>query len=76
MKWLSLVVEEEGRHARLLSSTDGNLVRPMDLEVGGPLSNLESSAVKLLERICSSKRQRVLTSTLRPKGLEEEKRGP
>ena len=76
MQWLSLVIEEEGRRARLISSTDGNLVRPMDLEVGGPLSNLESSAVKLLERIPSSERQRVLTSTLRPKGLEEEKRGP
>ena len=48
----------------------------MDLEVGGPLSNLESSAVTLLERIRSSEKERVLTSTLRPKDLEEEKRGP
>ena len=76
VKWLSLVIEEEGRRARLIASTDGNLVRPMDLEVGGPLSNLESSAVELLERIRSSEKERVLTSTLRPKDLEEEKRGP
>ena len=36
VKWLSLVIEEEGRRARLISSSNGDLVRPMDLEVGGP----------------------------------------
>lgn len=76
VKWLSLVIEEEGRRARLISSSNGELVRPMDLEVGGPLSNLESAAVTLIERIRSSEKERVLTSTLRPKDLEEEKRGP
>ena len=76
MKWLSLVIEEEGRRARLISSSNGEFVRPIDLEVGGPLSNLESAAVTLLERIRSSEKERVLTSTLRPKDLEEEKRGP
>lgn len=76
VKWLSLVIEEEGRRARLISSSNGNLVRPMDLEVGGPLSNLESAAVTLLDRIRSSERERIKTSTLRPKDLEEEKRGP
>lgn len=76
VKWLSLVIEEEGRRARLISSTDGDLVRPIDLEVGGPLSNLESSAVTLLERIRSSEKERVLTSTLRPKDLDEDVRGP
>jgi hypothetical protein len=76
VKWLSLVIEEEGRRARLISSSNGDLVRPMDLEVGGPLSNLESAAVTLIERIRSSEKERVLTSTLRPKDLEEEKRGP
>ncbi len=76
MKWLSLVIEEEGRRARLISSTNGDLVRPMDLEVGGPLSNLESAAVALFDNIRSSEKERVLTSTLRPKDLEEEKRGP
>lgn len=76
VKWLSLVIEEEGRRARLISSSNGSLVRPMDVEVGGPLSNLESSAVSLLDSIRSSERERILTSTLRPKDLEEEKRGP
>lgn len=76
VKWISLVIEEEGRRARLISSSNGEFVRPIDLEVGGPLSNLESSAVTLLERIRSSEKERVLTSTLRPKDLEEEKRGP
>ena len=76
MKWLSLVIEEEGRRARLISSSDGDLVRPMDMEVGGPLSNLESAAVTLFERIRTSEKERVLTSTLRPKDLEEQKRGP
>jgi len=76
VKWLSLVIEEEGRRARLISSSNGEFVRPIDLEVGGPLSNLESAAVTLLERIRSSEKERVLTSTLRPKDLEEEKRGP
>lgn len=76
VRWLSLVIEEEGRRARLISSSNGDLVRPMDLQPGGPLSNLESAAVGLLEQIRSSEKERVLTKTLRPKDLVEEKRGP
>lgn len=76
MQWLSLVIEEEGRRARLIASSDGVLVRPMDLEVGGPLSNLESAAVTFFARIRDSEKERILTRTLRPKDVEEEKRGP
>lgn len=76
VKWLSLVIEEEGRRAKLISSSNGDLVRPMDLEVGGPLSSLERGAVEILEQIRSSEKERVLTKTLRPKDLVEEKRGP
>lgn len=76
--WLSLVIEEEGRRARLISSSKGDLVRPMDLrgDAGGPLSSLENAAVAFLESIRMSEKERVKTGTFRPKDLEEEKRGP
>ena len=79
MGWLSLVIEEEGRRARLIASSDGDLVRPMDLSSsgqGGPLSALENSVVNFIENIRESEKERVNTRTLRPKDLNEEKRGP
>jgi hypothetical protein len=77
--WLSLVIEEEGRRARLISSSDGKLVRPIDLQetdVGGPLAALEDTAIKFLGSIRASEKERVRTLTLRPKDVEIEKRGP
>ena len=79
MGWLSLVIEEEGRRARLIASSDGDLIRPMDLSSsgqGGPLSALENSVVNFIETIRESEKERVNTRTLRPKDLNEEKRGP
>jgi hypothetical protein len=79
VEWLSLVIEEEGRRARLIASSDGELVRPMDLQrenAGGPLSALENAAVNFLSQIRESEQERVKTSTLRPKDVVEEKRGP
>ena len=77
--WLSLVIEEEGRRARLIASSDGELVRPIDLQQGdkgGPLGALEKSVVTFLERIRESEKERVRTLTLRPKDVDEKKRGP
>ena len=79
MGWLSLVIEEEGRRARLIASSDGDLIRPIDLSSsgqGGPLSALEKSVVNFIEKIRESEKERVNTRTLRPKDLNEEKRGP
>lgn len=79
VEWLSLVIEEEGRRARLIASMDGELVRPIDLQQtnnGGPLSALENAAVDFFSRISESEKERVKTSTLRPKDVIEEKRGP
>jgi len=79
VEWLSLVIEEEGRRARMIASSEGDLVRPIDLQPsgnGGPLSLLESSAVSFLESIRTSEEERAKTLTLRPKDLDEKKRGP
>lgn len=79
VEWLSLVIEEEGRRARMIASSEGNLVRPIDLQPsgdGGPLSLLESSVVSFLDEIRTSEEERAKTRTLRPKDLDEEKRGP
>ena len=74
--WLSLVIEEEGRRARLIASSDGELIRPIDSDTGGPLATLENTAVDFLSSIKESENERVRTSTLRPKDVEEAKRGP
>mmetsp|Transcript_25109 Transcript_25109/g.28723 ORF Transcript_25109/g.28723 Transcript_25109/m.28723 type:complete len:470 (+) Transcript_25109:132-1541(+) len=76
VEWLSLVIEEEGRRARLISNSEGELVRPMDAEKGGPLASLENGAVDFLNSIRDSEKERVKTLTLRPKDVEVEKRGP
>lgn len=78
MEWLSLVIEEEGQRARMISNSEGELIRPIDLEesTGGPLSKLEMNTVKFIETIRSSEEERARTKTLRPKDLTEEKRGP
>jgi len=77
--WLSLVIEEEGRRAQLISTSNGDLIRPIDLQTtneGGPLSALEYTAVSFLDTIRSSEEERAKTLTLRPKDLEEGIRGP
>ena len=77
--WLYLVIEEEGRRARLIASSDGELVRPIDLQQtnnGGPLAALENEVVNLIDKIRKSEVERVRTSTFRPKDVEVEKRGP
>jgi len=79
VQWLSLVIEEEGRRAQLIASSEGDLIRPIDLQPsgeGGPLSALEYTAVSFLDTIRNSEEERAKTLTLRPKDLEEEKRGP
>lgn len=79
VEWLSLIIEEEGRRARLIASSEGELVRPIDLQQtnsGGPLSALENAAVNFIAQISESEKERVKTSTLRPKDVAEEKRGP
>jgi len=71
--WLSLVIEEEGRRAQLISTSNGDLIRPIDLQTtneGGPLSALEYTAVSFLDTIRSSEEERAKTLTLRPKDLE------
>ena len=79
VEWLYLVIEEEGRRARLIASSDGELVRPIDLQQsnkGGPLAALENSAVNFIERIKVSEKERIRTATLRPKDVDQDKRGP
>ena len=79
MEWLGLVIEEEGHRARLIESSEGKLIRPIDLQSsgqGGPLSSLESSVVSFLNTIRVSERERVNSKLLRPKDLQEDKRGP
>ena len=77
--WLSGVIEEEGKRARRIYNSEGELVRPIDLEdagEGGPLSRLERRVVNFLDRIRQSERERATNKILRPKDLEEDKRGP
>lgn len=81
VQWLSSVIEEEGKRARLIADSDGNLVRPMDLSTSGdagPLSNLERSVVEFINSIVISENERVKSggSLRRPKDLDESKRGP
>lgn len=78
VEWLSSVIEEEGKRAKKISSSDGKLFRPIDLDAseGGPLSRLERRVVNFLNSIRDSETERVNTKTLRPKDLDETKRGP
>jgi len=79
VSWLSGVIEEEGKRAKRIANSEGELVRPMDLEdagEGGPLSRLERRVVNFLDRIRQSERERATNKILRPKDMEEGKRGP
>lgn len=77
--WLAGVIEEEGKRAQRICSSEGELVRPIDLEAageGGPLARSERRVVNFLDRIRQSERERATSRILRPKDLEEAKRGP
>ena len=71
---LTRVIEEEGERARLIASSEGELVRPKDLPTTGPLSELERRALQLLNEITDSEVERVRSGTLRPKDMKT--RGP
>uniref|UniRef100_A0A7S2S566 Uncharacterized protein n=1 Tax=Eucampia antarctica TaxID=49252 RepID=A0A7S2S566_9STRA len=75
VNWLILVIEEEGKRAQRIASSDGDLVRPMDLkEDGGPLASLERTAVQFWNTIIDSETQR--KGNQRPKDVEQSQRGP
>lgn len=77
--WLSGVIEEEGKRAQRICSAEGELVRPIDLEAageGGPLARSERRVVNFLDRIRRSERERATSRILRPKDVEEARRGP
>jgi len=78
VEWLSKVIEEEGKRAkRIANSTDGILVRPMDLDRdGGPLADLEKQAVAFVQRIVDSEKERGRSGISRPKDMNEKDRGP
>lgn len=71
---LTRVIEEEGERARLIASSEGELVRPKDLPTTGPLSELERRALQFLDEITDSEVERVRSGTLRPKDMKS--RGP
>jgi len=77
--WLGSVIEEEGRRAKQITDSDGELVRPIDVgdgEDAGPLAKLEGAAVTFVESIRDSEIERVNNKISRPKDVEETKRGP
>jgi len=79
VEWLVRVIEEEGKRAERISSSEGELVRPMDLETsgeGGPLSTLEKSTLGFFQSIRSAESARLRAGILRPKDLDESVRGP
>lgn len=77
MQWLTSVIEEEGKRARRIAESDGELIRPKDLSAtdeAGPLSELERRAIKFLNEVSDSEVKRVQSGTIRPKDMA--KRGP
>ena len=66
VRWLMDVIQEEGKRAKRIADSDGELVRPKDNEEGGPLSDLERRAVQLLADISESEVERVRSGTVRP----------
>lgn len=70
------MIEAEGRRAERIARSEGELVRPIDVAEGGPLADLEQLAVDFLNRIRDAEMERLSTWTLRPKDLEQSKRGP
>jgi len=84
VEWLQQVIDEEGRRAREIVRLGGILVRPMDAVSGGPgnieqlgpLGVIEKRVVDFVESIRRSERERSKNMVLRPKDLDESKRGP
>lgn len=82
VNWLTRVIEEEGKRARMIMMKEGEIVRPVDVIPGedgvapGPLSELEGRAVSFLDSIFEAERERAALGLLRPKDLSEGKRGP
>jgi len=77
--WLSDVIEEEGKRAQQIVSTEGELIRPMESDSGnGPLGQLEEAAVTFVDSIRTSEQERVKDNNLlkRPKDVDKDKRGP
>ena len=70
VQWLTSVIEEEGKRARLIADSDGELIRPKDNAEGGPLSELERKAIEFLSEITDSEVERVRSGTIRPKDME------
>ena len=72
VQWLTSVIEEEGKRARRIADSDGELVRPKDLspyDEAGPLSDLERRAIRFLNEITDSEVERVRSGTVRPKDM-------
>lgn len=72
VQWLKSVIEEEGKRARRIADSDGELVRPKDLspsDEAGPLSELESRAIRFLSEITDSEVKRARSGTVRPKDM-------
>lgn len=73
VQWLTSVIEEEGKRARRIADSDGELIRPIDLsetDEAGPLSRLEQQAIQFLSKISDSEVERVRSGKLRPKDME------
>ena len=71
VQWLMDVIEEEGKRAKRIAESDGELIRPKDNEEGGPLSDLERKAVQLLADISDAEVERVRSGTVRPKDMND-----
>ena len=80
VEWFQQVIDEEARRAREIVRLGGISVRPMDTSGGdeqlGPLGIIESRLVDFFDSIQQSERERSSLRVLRPKDLEESKRGP
>lgn len=73
------MIEEEGKRAEKIALSEGILVRPMDATDGeelGPLATIEKAAVDFFDSILCAENERFATGTIRPKDLDEGKRGP
>eukprot|EP00577_Skeletonema_sp_RCC1716_P015236 CAMPEP_0113413684 /NCGR_PEP_ID=MMETSP0013_2-20120614/23581_1 /TAXON_ID=2843 ORGANISM="Skeletonema costatum, Strain 1716" /NCGR_SAMPLE_ID=MMETSP0013_2 /ASSEMBLY_ACC=CAM_ASM_000158 /LENGTH=440 /DNA_ID=CAMNT_0000300423 /DNA_START=52 /DNA_END=1374 /DNA_ORIENTATION=+ /assembly_acc=CAM_ASM_000158 len=71
VQWLMDVIEEEGKRAKRIAESDGELIRPKDNEEGGPLSDLERRAVQFLADVSDSEVERVRSGTVRPKDMND-----
>mmetsp|Transcript_35759 Transcript_35759/g.40769 ORF Transcript_35759/g.40769 Transcript_35759/m.40769 type:complete len:433 (-) Transcript_35759:92-1390(-) len=78
--WLSDVIEEEGKRAKQIVSSEGEFIRPMENNSGGngPLGQLEETAVSFVGSIRISEQERIKDNNLlkRPKDVDLNKRGP